>query len=749
MEIPDQQPAVAVAEMEAPDQENPCAICLGGMAAGGGQATFTAECSHTFHFNCISASVAHGHLVCPLCNARWRELPFLRPTAPVPQPPTLPRLGRPVPMHGVQPPSEPTASPPLMHGGMPPFPAQAPPPPRGHIMQHHQPPPPNVHVVQHHQPPPPVHTVQHHQPPPPEPTVVFDDDEQVEPASRPPADSTPAAASNGAVVVNTHAEYSAVARDSSSDNFAVLVHVKAPAMADTVAAGSDKPPPRAPLDLVTVLDVSGSMSGHKLALLKQAMRFVIDNLGPNDRLSVVSFSSEARRLTRLTRMSDAGKALAVSAVESLAARGGTNIAEGLRTAAKVLDERRHRNAVSSVVLLSDGQDTYTMMRRRGPSGVQANNYEELVPPSFARTGADGEWSAPIHTFGFGNDHDAAAMHVIAEATGGTFSFIENEAVIQDAFAQCIGGLLSVVVQEARIAVACVHPGVRVVSVKSGRYESRVDEDGCAASVRVGELYADEERRFLLFLTVPRVEATDGDTTALARVVFSYRNAASGAEVSVTAEDTVVARPEHAPSASERSVEVERERVRVEAAEDIAAARAAAERGEHQEAVEILDNRQRALEQSEAAGDGDPMIVALGAELQEMRGRVSNRQSYMRSGRAYMLAGMSAHQQQRATSRQMLEPEEQQTSMMARNSGVRRMIRRGVGSSGGGYMAAAAPVAEASNEATMSYATPAMRAMLLRSREARGASAEQGQQEEQQPMAGKDDAGSSGPKDVNQ
>ncbi|KAM3262250.1 hypothetical protein ACQJBY_052761 [Aegilops geniculata] len=732
--------------MEAPDQENPCAICLGGMAAGGGQATFTAECSHTFHFSCISASVAHGHLVCPLCNARWRELPFLRPTAPVPQPPALPRLGRPVPLHAVQPPNEPIASPPLMHGGMPPFPAQAPPPPRGHIMQHHQPPPPNVHVVQHHQPPPPVHTVQHHQPPPPEPTVVFDDDEQVEPASRQPADSAPAAASNGAVIVKTHAEYSAVARDSSTDNFAVLVHVKAPGMADAVAAGCDKPPPpRAPLDLVTVLDVSGSMSGYKLALLKQAMRFVIDNLGPDDRLSIVAFSSEARRLTRLTRMSDAGKALAVSAVDTLTARGGTNIAEGLRTAAKVLDERRHRNAVSSVVLLSDGQDTYTMMRRRGPSGVQASNYEELIPPSFARTDADGEWSAPIHTFGFGNDHDAAAMHVIAEATGGTFSFIENEAVIQDAFAQCIGGLLSVVVQEARIAVSYVHPGVRVVSVKSGRYESRIDEDGRAASVRVGELYADEERRFLLFLAVPKAEATDGDTTALARVVFSYRNAATGAEVTVTAEDTVVARPEHAPDASERSVEVERERVRVEAAEDIAAARAAAERGEHEEAVDILENRQRALEQSEAAGDGDPVIIALGAELQEMRGRVSNRQSYMRSGRAYMLAGMSAHQQQRATSRQMLEPEEQQTLMRARNGGVRRMIKRGAGSSGGGYMAAAAPVAEASNEATMSYATPAMRAMLLRSRVARGASAEQGQQEEQPSMAGEDDAASSEPK----
>uniref|UniRef100_A0ACD5WQG2 Uncharacterized protein n=1 Tax=Avena sativa TaxID=4498 RepID=A0ACD5WQG2_AVESA len=654
--------------MEGPDQTNPCAICLGGMVAGGGQATFTAECSHTFHFSCISASVAHGNLVCPLCNAQWRDLPFVRPTT-VPQPPP------------------------------------------GHIMQHRQPPP--AHILQHRQPRP-AHILQHRQLPTrsEDPVVVvFDDDEQVEP----PTDNRPAAAagasSNGAVVVRTHTECSAVARDSSSDNFAVLVHVRAPGMVIDTADAQ----PRAPLDLVTVLDVSGSMSGQKLALLKQAMRFVIDNLGPDDRLSVVSFSSEARRVTRLARMTGAGKAMSVSAVESLAARGGTNIAEGLRTAAKVLDERRHRNAVSSVVLLSDGQDTYTMVRRRGGEA----NYEALVPPSFLRAGAQGEWSAPIHTFGFGNDHDAAAMHVIAEATGGTFSFIENEAVIQDAFAQCIGGLLSVVVQEARVAVACVHPGVRVVSVRSGRYESRVDEDGRAASIRVGELYADEERRFLLFLTVPRAEESDGDT-ALVKVVFSYRDATSGGDMSVTAEDAVVGRPEHAGDA-ERSAEVERERVRVEAAEDIAAARAAAERGAYQEAVEILENRQRAVTQS---GDGDPVIVALGAELREMRGRVSSPQNYARSGRAYMLSGYSAHAQQRANSR----PVQQIPSSGGQPELPSLMSFSVVGS---------VPVQD---EATLSYATPAMRAMLLRSRRA---SAAQGQQQ-QQPEAGAEDAQSTEP-----
>ncbi|XP_066358867.1 E3 ubiquitin-protein ligase WAV3-like [Miscanthus floridulus] len=619
--------------MEGADQSNPCAICLAGMGAGGGQAIFTAECSHTFHFHCISESVAHGNLVCPLCNARWRELPSVVQPQPAPVPRTLPQ---PLPMHRVQP--LPTRHVPL-HGWQP-----------------------------------------QHQSDEPQ---VFDDDERVEPPSSGDGggDQRQAAASSrsgGTLAVTTHTEYSAVARDSSRDNFAVLVHVKAPGMTtDGEAAAGDAP--RAPLDLVTVLDVSGSMTGAKLALLKQAMGFVVDNLGPHDRLSVVSFSDGARRVTRLLLMSGDGKATAKNAVESLVARGGTNIAEGLRTAAKVLEERRHRNTVSSVILLSDGQDTYTAPRRSRAAGA-APNYEALVPPSFMATGTR-DWSAPVHTFGFGNDHDAVAMHVITEATAGTFSYIENEAVIQDAFAQCIGGLLTVVVQEARVAIAAGHPGVRIGSIKSGRYESRVDEDGRSASVRVGELYADEERRFLLFLSFPAVEATDGET-ALIKVNCSYRDTAGGAHVDVTAEDTVVARPEQVVDA-ERSTEVERERVRVEAAEDIAAARAAAERGAHQEAVRILEIRQQAVAQSEAALGGDATIQSLGAELHEMRRLVSNGNSYARSGRAFMLAGMSMHAYQRASA-----------NMINMN----------------GPMNMAAEAA--------SFATPAMRAMLLRSRRAR-------------------------------
>ncbi|KAI9115502.1 hypothetical protein K1719_013171 [Acacia pycnantha] len=48
--------------------------------------------------------------------------------------------------------------------------------------------------------------------------------------------------------------------------------------------------PRAPIDLVTVLDVGGSMTGAKLHMLKRAMRLVISSLSPTNRLSIVAFS---------------------------------------------------------------------------------------------------------------------------------------------------------------------------------------------------------------------------------------------------------------------------------------------------------------------------------------------------------------------------------------------------------------------------------------------------------------------------
>ncbi|CAN6323955.1 unnamed protein product [Urochloa humidicola] len=456
-------------------------------------------------------------------------------------------------------------------------------------------------------------------------TGMFHDDDPLDPP--PPAAAGGGAAANGGLILKAQPEFAALGRGASWDKFAVLVVATAPS---DVA--------RAPLDLVTVLDVSGSMAGQKLQLVKRAMGFVVDQLGPADRLSVVVFANAARRVTRLARMSPAGKAAAKQAVELLGLESGTNIGEGLRVGAQVLSSRRHRNAVAAVILLSDGQDTVI-----GPAG---RTHASLVPPAFAGAAAASR-PAPIHTFGFGADHDAAAMHAVAAATGGTFCFVKDEAAVQDAFARCVGGLLSVAVQEARVAVSCLHRGVRVQEVRSGAYVSGVAADGRSASIDAGELYDGERRRFLVLVYVPKARAAES-STRLVKVTCTYRDAATGQAARAAAPAAVIQRPaelEHMPAPA---IEVERERVRLAAADGIAAARAAADGGQHAGAARILDARLREVERSApgAAGD-DPTCEAIKKELRDLSARVGDSREYNQTGRACLLAGMSAHAQQRA------------------------------------------------------------------------------------------------------
>ncbi|KAG2652382.1 E3 ubiquitin-protein ligase WAV3-like [Panicum virgatum] len=572
-----------------------CAICFDSMKPGHGQALFTAECSHMFHFHCISSSVKHGNHVCPVCRAKWKEIPFNRSLSSIvprgrgglnvnqarlPQQDAYMALLRPVPNRQREPP----------------------------VLLASEP-------------------------------IDFNDDEPLQKME------SAKIGSSRTVLVKTYPEFSAVPQ-SSQDDFAVLIHLKAPyanpeqVTGRSVNVTSNRyPTSRAAVDLVTVLDVSGSMAGTKLALLKRAMGFVIQHLGPSDRLSVIAFSSTARRLFHLRGMSHSGRQQALQAVNSLGASGGTNIADALKKAAKVIEDRSYQNPVCSIILLSDGQDTYNI-----PSNITGTraDYRSLVPSSILNHTFR---LVPVHAFGFGVDHDSDALHSIAEASGGTFSFIEDEAVIQDAFAQCIGGLLSVVVQNMQLTVECVHPGVFLRSIKSGSYLSKVAANGRNGSIDVGHLYADEERDFLLSVSLPQCR----EQITLLKVACAYKDSLTSEVFKIQGDEVKILRPK-SPTSEPVCMEVDRERNRVCAADAIEAARAAAERGALSDAVTILDDCRRILSESYASRSGDRLCTALDAELREMQERMANRQRYEASGRAYLLSGLSSHSWQRATTR---------------------------------------------------------------------------------------------------
>ncbi|ESW22333.2 hypothetical protein PHAVU_005G133650 [Phaseolus vulgaris] len=595
--------ALRLSRSKSKSSKGTCAICLSSVKPGQGNAIFTAECSHSFHFQCITSNVKHGSRICPVCRAKWKEVPIQsRSSSKVSH--EINRVN-----------SSRNDSWTTLIGR---FPPQQ--PGRG---AHH---PFSNNVTE---------------------PAIFDDDEVLGQQNS-VTDGLNEADHDviNPLEIKTYPEVSAVAKSASHDNFAVSINLKAPPRSEryrnnTESSYFSAQNSRAPIDLVTVLDVSGSMSGTKIALLKRAMGFVIENLSSSDRLSVVTFSSTAHRIFRLRRMTIAGKQDALQAVSSLVPDGVTNIAEGLRKGAKVFADRRWKNPVGSIILLSDGQDSSINYSRFN----LGTDYRCLVPNSIRRSNCMG-LHIPVHAFGFGVDHDATAMHTISEMSGGTFSFIEDEDVIQDAFAQCIGGLLSVVVQELQVEVQCVHPRLQFGSVKAGSYQTSLI--GKMAFIKVGDLYAEEERDFLVTLDIPVDKSSD--VMPLLVVRGFYRDPITKAMKGMTLNNEVkIERPDVARDVVV-SIEVDKQRNRLRVAEAMAEARVNAERGDLSAAVSVLEICLRALSETISAKAGDQLCTALSAELKEMQERMANQRVYEHSGRAYVLSGLCAHSWQRATSR---------------------------------------------------------------------------------------------------
>lgn len=575
------------------------------MKPGQGHAIFTAECSHSFHFQCITSNVKHGNQICPVCRANWKEVPFQNPASNV--------------SHDISQPRSDAWS------GM----LQRLPSSRGHAGTGRQ------------------HSLLQNIT---EPALFDDDDDEVldqQTSTNRHVNEVDCGIKN-TMEIRIYPEVSAVSKSKSHDNFNVLIHLKAPPHSknqqntDRNNVESSVDNSRAPIDLVTVLDISGSMAGSKIALLKRAMSFVIQNLSFSDRLSIIAFSSTARRIFPLRRMNAAGRQQALHAVNSLAPNGGTNIAEGLKKGVKVFIDRRWKNPVGSIILLTDGQDTYNVTSR-AQIGV---DYQSLVPNTIHRNNGEG-LKIPVHAFGFGVDHDATLMHSISEISGGTFSFIEAEDVIQDAFAQCIGGLLSVVVQDLHVEVRCAQSRLQLSSVKAGSYQSSLTNNARMASIKVGDLYAEEERDFLVTLNVPVEKSSD--EMSLLIVTCLYSNPITKLDGLDVTSEVKIQRPNVARDPVV-SIEVDRQRNRLRAAEAMAEARVKAERGDLATAISVLERCHRALSETISAQAGDPLCASLFAELKEMQERMASRRVYEQSGRAYVLSGLSSHSWQRATAR---------------------------------------------------------------------------------------------------
>jgi uncharacterized protein YegL len=392
--------------------------------------------------------------------------------------------------------------------------------------------------------------------------------------------------------------------------------------------GGDSTSDRSGLDLVAVLDVSGSMQGEKIDKMKTAMKFVVKKLSSIDRLSIVTFMDTATRICPLRQVTDASQPELLGLIDALNPGGNTNITDGLQTGLKVLADRNLSSGrVVGVMLMSDGQQN----RGGNAADVKIGN-------------------APVYTFGFGADYDPTVLNAVARnSMGGTFSVVNDVDKLSMAFSQCLAGLLTVVVQDLTVTVTPVEDESTIQKVAAGNYPQT--QDAGSVTVAFGDLYSKEVRKLIVDLLLPAIDTERG--ADILEVTYAYKTA--GKLFDAPPATVTVRRSGSSFPADDPPVDVVKEEARLQTATMIKQARTMADGKKLGDALDKLVEAQNALGDVPVADPyDDPLLDALRKELQELQKLMKSPAVYEQQGRPYAMSSETSHDRQRFAARGDME-----------------------------------------------------------------------------------------------
>ena len=342
-----------------------------------------------------------------------------------------------------------------------------------------------------------------------------------------------------------------------------------------VAISAPNPPDltlgRPPLSLAIVIDRSGSMHGAPIANARAAALSMLRQLEDRDAFSVVTYSSHAETVIPMTRASEASKAAARAAIETIDADGGTCISCGLEAAAADVAHSPVVGGLRRLLLISDGQANEGIYDRDELAGLAA------------RTAATG---ASISTVGVGLDFDETTMRRLAEVGRGNYYFVEDTVALSAMFGRELATLGRTVASDVQLRIV-EQPGVRVEEA----YGYPLTRSAEGVIVPVADLRAGESRKVVLRLSVA---ASRTGELAIARAIVSWRRVSDGMLFSANAManvDVIDDPAAVAASVDPAALQAIEQALSARALEEAAAAY---DRGGLSAAKQVLDRRQQAV-----------------------------------------------------------------------------------------------------------------------------------------------------------
>ncbi|MEI7467491.1 MAG: VWA domain-containing protein [Chloroflexota bacterium] len=166
-----------------------------------------------------------------------------------------------------------------------------------------------------------------------------------------------------------------------------------------------------PINLVMVLDTSGSMSGAKIEGLRSAAATFVGQMNNDDQISIVSFATDIKVLLQGQKVGTA-RANAISAVKALPASGNTMLYDAIGAGAGVISKTKSSQRTNVLVVLTDGLDT----------GSKSFKFDNNLIATASQN------STTVWTIAYGNDADKDKLSQLARQSNGSF-YLGSEANI--------------------------------------------------------------------------------------------------------------------------------------------------------------------------------------------------------------------------------------------------------------------------------------------------------------------------------
>jgi len=194
----------------------------------------------------------------------------------------------------------------------------------------------------------------------------------------------------------------------------------------------------APLDIVTVIDISGSMSSPAyimqngvntdvgftiLDITKHSLKMILESLTPVDRISIITFSNDAKVLCNLTNVTPSNRTYLKNIINDLKVEGATNIWAGINEGLKQFEIFNDTldNRISAVMFLTDGIPSSHLLPPRGIINTLERKIAMYKDKNIAIPN--------IYTYGFGYALDTELLVNIAKIGNGNFSFIPDSGFV--------------------------------------------------------------------------------------------------------------------------------------------------------------------------------------------------------------------------------------------------------------------------------------------------------------------------------